>query len=397
MNKRKNTLRHPPKKNSYIPVILGITMLASTPVFAEWASVGLNTIVAEMSSQIPKHAADQAKDINSTSQSLRRNIDNSTESIVSALRVAVKQKAQASNQITDANTKNSQAIATGLQALIQSDAMKKAQFAYSGRTGQGFKSCEVLAENTNMSSANGQISGQAADLATRTTQVGGKLVGSQQEIIDERLNVHRSEFCTVAEAQSGQCTLSKLPGGDTNAALLFTSVTPGSKESLARHYVRENILGTPDKALSAGTARTPASKDYLQAINQKSALLAMPAYSLAVIDAQNTKSFKDPEGKMVSANELIDQTIGRYYGGAEAKKWQMSMAMQDPRGLLKESNIINGVSVYLDLQSYKQSLREEGLLSALLLAKAQPIKDDVKDKYGQSVKVKLAQTMPQFD
>jgi hypothetical protein len=74
----------------------------------------------------------------------------------------------------------------------------------------------------------------------------------------------------------------------------------------------------------------------------------------------------------------------------------MAMAMQDPRGLLKEANIINGVSVYLDLQTYKQSLREEGLLSALLLAKSQPIKDDVKTKYGQSVKVKLSQTMPQF-
>jgi len=35
-------------------------------------------------------------------------------------------------------------------------------------------------------------------------------------------------------------------------------------------------------------------------------------------------------------------------------------------------------------------------LSALLLAKSQPIKDDVKTKYGQSVKVKLSQTMPQF-
>ncbi len=44
------------------------------------------------------------------------------------------------------------------------------------------------------------------------------------------------------------------------------------------------------------------------------------------------------------------------------------MAMQDPRGLLKEANIINGVSVYLDLQTYKQSLREEGLLSALLFS-----------------------------
>lgn len=397
MKKRSNTLRRPTNKKNYVPVVFAVALVASSPVFAEWATVGLGTIMAEMSTQIPQHAADQAKDINSTSKTLRKNLDHSTESIVSALRVAIKQKAQASNQITDANTKNSQTIATGLQALIQSDAMKKAQFAYSGTTGQGFKSCEVLAENTNMSSANGQITGQAADMATRTTQVGGKLVGSQQEIINERLTVHKNEFCTVAEAQSGQCNLSKLPGGDTNASLLFTSVTPGSKEALARHYVRENILGTPDKALSAGAARTPAGEDYLQAINQKSALLAMPAYSLAVIDAQNTKSFKDIDGKMVSANDLIEQTVGRYYGGAEAKKWQMAMAMQDPRGLLKESNIINGVSVYLDLQSYKQSLREEGLLSALLLAKSQPIKDDVKAKYGQSMKVKLAQTMPQFN
>ncbi len=135
--------------------------------------------------------------------------------------------------------------------------------------------------------------------------------------------------------------------------------------------MRENILGTPDKSLSNRNGTYSSwSQDYLQATNQKTALLAMPAYSLAVIDAQNTKSFKDIDGKMVSANDLIDQTIARYYGGPEAKKWQMAMAMQDPCGLLKEANIINGVSVYLDLQTYKQSLREEGLLSALLLAKS---------------------------
>lgn len=396
MRKRKNTLRQPKGKSKFVPVILGATLVISSPVFAEWATVGLGTIMGEMSTQIPKHASDQAKDIQKVSQSTRRKLDDSTENIVAALKVAVKQKAQAANQITDASTKNTQTIASGIQALLQSDTMKKAQFAYGANTGQGFKSCEVLAENTNMSSASGQVIDQAADMATQTSQVGGKLVGSQQEVINQRLNVHKAEFCTVAEAQAGQCTLSKLPGGDTNASLLFKSVAPNSKEALARHYVRENILGTPDKSLSNATARTPAGQDYLQATNQKTALLAMPAYSLAVIDAQNTKSFKDIDGKMVSANDLIDQTIARYYGGPEAKKWQMAMAMQDPRGLLKEANIINGVSVYLDLQTYKQSLREEGLLSALLLAKSQPIKDDVKTKYGQSVKVKLSQTMPQF-
>lgn len=384
-------------KSKLIPVVILSTLVVSSPVFAEWATVGLMTITQQMSTQIPKHAADTVSNIQTTSTTLRTNLDLSTESIVSALKVAIKQKAQAANQITDANTKNTQSIASGIQALLQSENMKKSYLAFSGTTGQGFKSCEVVAENTNVAGANKDIIAQAAGIATQTSQVGGKLVGSQQDVINERLNVHKNEFCTVAEAQAGQCNLSNLPGGDTNASLLFTPVTPGSKEALARHYVRENILGTPDKSLSAAAARTPAGQDYLQATNQKSALLAMPAYSLAVIDAQNTKSFKDIDGKMVSANELIDQTVARYYGGSEAKKWQMAMAMQDPRGLLKEGNIINGVSVYLDLQSYKQSLREEGLLAALALAKAQPIKEDVKAKYGQSMKVKLAQTMPQFD
>lgn len=368
--------------------------LVSSPVWAEWATVGLMTITNQMNQLIPQHAQDQANNINKTSQALSQNIDASTEALTAALKVAIKQKALASNQIVESNTRNTQTIASALQSLIQFNRMKDASWAYGANTGQGFKSCEVLAENQNTASAAKQTQINAADIATKTSQTGGKLVGSQEEVINERLTVHQKEFCTVSEAQAGICTLSKIPGGDTNAGLLFVPVEENSKASLARHYVRENILGVPDKALSSGAARTPAAQDYLVATNQKSAILAMPAYSLATIDAQNTRSFKDKDGKMVSANELMDQTIARYYGGAEAQNWQKSMAMQDPRGLLKESNIIGGVTVYLSFQNYKQSLREEALLSSLLLAKSIPVKQDLKSKYQSSTKVKLAQTMP---
>ena len=125
MRKRKNTLRQPKGKSKFVPVILGATLVISSPVFAEWATVGLGTIMSEMSSQIPKHASNQANDIQQVSQSTRRKLDDSTENIVAALKVAVKQKAQAANQITDATTKNTQTIASGIQALLQSDTMKK--------------------------------------------------------------------------------------------------------------------------------------------------------------------------------------------------------------------------------------------------------------------------------
>lgn len=399
---KKRNHRHIQKQRStgkrglrYSPFIIAGVLL-STSVFAEWATVGLMTITQEMSTQIPAHSTKTVANINTTSATLKTNIDLTTDRLTEALKVAVKQRALTSNQIQDSNTRNTQTTATAIQGVLQSIKMKERFMAFSPETGQGFRSCEVLAENQNAAAANSSTERTASSMSTQTTQVGGKLVGSQTDIIKQRLEVHKKEFCTVSEAQAGQCDLSKLPGGDTNASLLFTPAAPGSKEALARHYVRENILGTPSKALTSSAARTPAGQDYLMATNQKSALLAMPAYSLAVIDAQNTQSFKDIDGKMVSANELIDKTVGRYYGGEDAKKWQTSMAIQDQRGLLKESNIISGVSAYLGLQTYKQSLREEALLSSLLLAKGRPVQQDVDKKFAHSSKAKLTQTMPRF-
>ncbi|WP_228201060.1 hypothetical protein [Acinetobacter sp. FDAARGOS_559] len=83
-----------------------------------------------------------------------------------------------------------------------------------------------------------------------------------------------SYFCTQAEASLGLCTVSKLAGGDTNAALLFQPAKPNSLEAEARRTLRGNILGSPDVALNAVNGMTPRGQQYLFALNRKTALQA---------------------------------------------------------------------------------------------------------------------------
>ena len=123
-------------------------------------------------------------------------------------------------------------------------------------------------------------------------------------------------------------------------------------------------------------------------------MLAFPAYSLAIIEAQNLKQFADEKGDLKSANDILEKTVARYYGGQEALEWQKSMITQEPRGLLVEAARIEGLEVWMDQQSYEQSLRMEGLLATLVLATAEPFKQKTKEAEARAISLQTKISLP---
>ncbi|WP_228267470.1 hypothetical protein [Acinetobacter baumannii] len=102
---------------------------------------------------------------------------------------------------------------------------------------------------------------------------------------------------------------------------------------------------------------TPRGQQYLFALNRKTALQAFPAYSLAAIDAANLQTIKNEAGELRSPNQMIDETIGRYYGTDEAKKFQATMMNQSARGLLVELARQRGAAIWLLNEDYERGLR----------------------------------------
>lgn len=318
-----------------------------------------------------------------TQANLLTGIQNNTRQITSAISVAVTQSSAGATQIIDARKNAAQGLSTAIQAVSQQDRIIDTVLAY-GSTGQGYNPCKVLIGNVSLSKGQQDSRNTAAKMVNNTSTGTGRLVRDINQVNKETVQRHRELFCTEDEANKGLCTVSKLAGGDTNGALLFQPAAINSLEAEARKSLRGNILGSPDIGLNNVSGMTPQGQQYLFTLNRKTALQAFPAYSLASIDAANLQTIKSDSGVMKSPNQMIDESIGRYYGTDEAKKWQATMMNQSTRGLMVELAKQKGAAIWLLNEDYERGLRLEGNLASLLLISADEASKITKKSY-QSV------------
>ena len=129
--------------------------------------------------------------------------------------------------------------------------------------------------------------------------------------------------------------------------------------------------------------------------NRKTALAAFPAYSLAHLQAMTEvrDDLKDAQGKSVSPQEMLFNTIARYYGTEESVEWQKSMMQQRPRGLLVELAKIEGLAAYMDYQRHLTNQRMGGNLAALALAETIPMEDRMIEQHRRMMKSSATATV----
>ncbi len=384
-SKRRN--RHGSNKNTFRKNLITVTLIAVGSVGAiSIAAIGANVgaIATSANQSAANLSAQITQGITAFSTSTVTSITQATNQTTSAIQVATAQEAASAQAMAESSTKVAQKEATVRNALRMQDLIIKNYKNFSAKSGQGFKACKVVAENKGMDSAQTQTKYLAAGLEAKTLQ-SITMTADLSTDIYTKYNISANEFCP---AGSTYCTPSTtLQGADLNAASLFMPASTDSKEKLARTLYREHLLGVNQQApQSAAQANSPAGQMALYESNRQAALLSPAAYSLAYIDAQNTKTIVR-DGVKYSANELIDQTVSKYYGGAEAKEWQASMLTQEPRGLLVEAARLGGLTVWLNNEIYQQSLRKEANLAAILIATAQPISKNVLDQ-GQKLQAR---------
>ncbi|EIP5862349.1 hypothetical protein ACWJKU_00625 (plasmid) [Methylocaldum sp. MU1018] len=300
------------------------------------------------------------------------------EQIISSVAVATKQEALSANIVSDGTRQAAEQLVNAVRAQRQSDQVATAYLNYNPATGQGYDPCGTNAKNKTMDIAFESAAVQAKTTVGMTDVAPGRLVNSTAQAMQARLDTHRSKFCTAAEASAGLCSASQLPGGDTNAALLFDAAPAGSLQTEARYAYIQHVLGAPDQKLEKSAGGTPAGEAFMVVKNRKDALLSVPAYSLAMIDAANTQSAQFG-GK--SPNEVLKLRVNQYFGGKEAEQWSGSMARQTQRGLLVEAAKMAGLEVWIHHKQYEQNQRLEANLAALLLASADKLSGPLEAQY----------------
>lgn len=371
-------------KKAKIAILAGSISLP----FVAYAAVGVNIGVVQTQIQMlvtntlktsSMESANTTRKITTditkfTADHTKRIFDNTNE-ITDAIKVATKQEAMSAQAMAEINTKSTQTLNSANQAVQNQTAVIEATKNF-GANGQGYGACAVYAKNTSLDKAANHVDKNAAQIEATTvgTNISSPDANTAQA---ERVRIQREEFCSSTQAGT-VCEASDLPAGDMNAAVYMGPANKGSKEQLAKKMFRENLLNSPTPALgSPDTINSPQGQEHVYQTTRQAAIMGAATHSLSYIDAQNLRSI-ERDGKMFSANELINDTVGRYYGGEEAKKWQASMIAQEPRGLLVEAARIHGLGTWLSNRVYKQNLRMEANLASILLTTAEPVAKDVR-------------------
>jgi len=363
------------QKNKIITAALLSTILSSGVAYA--ALYGFGPAESWTNQQIARLTSTTSRKITSFENTFSTQMQLKSEQVVSAVAVATKQEALSSHIVSNGIRQASQQFVNALRAQNQNEQIVMTYLNYNPATGQGFDPCGTNAKNQTMDRAFDSAAMHAKTTLSMIDVAPGRLVDSNIQAMQTRIDNHRQKFCTESEANAGLCTISELPGGDTNAALLFDSAPIDSLQTQARQAYIQHVLGSPDQKLSLSAGNTPAGEAFLVAKNRKDTLLSIPAYSLAMIDASNTQS-NQFDGK--SPNEILKLRVNQYFGGKEAEQWSASMARQSQRGLLVEATKMAGLEVWIHHKQYEQNQRLEANLAALLLVStdklfAEPLKN----------------------
>lgn len=275
-----------------------------------------------------------------------------TEQFISALKVVTKQVQLSSDKKAASSVEVEQANAAVVKEIADKELVDKVVLDFMS---QGFDPCGQSKITKKLALAEVTARQGAAERTRSEVEGTGGRYGDVAEAIRGREEQHQKLFCTQEEVNAGLCSsVGKIPGGDSNAALLFSR--DKSPEAIAaKNAVINNIIGLPDNPLPSGAVGTPEGDAYLLEKKKKDAFMGFAAYSLKSIQTDN-EQYRD----------VLDERIGQYFGTARATEWAKSQASQAPRGILVDLLKIQGLNVKLRERRLREGLRMEANVAALL-------------------------------
>lgn len=379
MSKRQRQHRHKKQSNTSFKIALGLAAVTPLLVAAYgWEPSATSSTVTNGLAQLDSTVL--GKVMNQT-QSYTTTIKDNTSVLNEAIKTSITQEALSAQQVSAADKDARQMAVAVTQAQKISDDLIDVRLNYGAATGQGHDVCQVYTENSQLDNAI-----QSVDVATRQKvleldNAPGRVASDNMAALEHRQEIHADNFCSPEEVENGQCeAASTVAGADSNADVLFTSSKPGTKVSAAKAAVRQNILGSPTLSVPEGTAGSIPGQAYLANVNQKTALSAFPAYSLAYLESMSEvrDDLKTDEGLAQSPNDILFNTVTRYYGGPDSKEWTKSMISQQPRGLMVELAKMEGLGAWMDHQEYLANQRLEGNIAAMTLTTALPMEETLR-------------------
>lgn len=286
------------------------------------------------------------------------------ESIVSAMKVLTKQSSVSANMVAENIVKSAQTEAAFEQAEKQKQRIIDANENH-GVAAQGYKVCTVLSQRKQVEKTVQNNKKSVPDLVSNTIYAQPGAYGNPYLVQQEMNSNHSAKYCTPEQAASGYCDrVTEEAGWDMQMSTLFTPTVEGSTVFDAQNALINNMVGLPDTAIPKSMQGTPMASRYLDAKQNKDALISPALYSLKSIQAEFAGISTTDSATKISPIRAIDEQVKRYLGsGKEYLEWNKVLVGASEPGVMKEILQIQALELYLKVRQYHQYEREEMLVA----------------------------------
>lgn len=288
------------------------------------------------------------------------------ERVQSALKVLTKQMALSADQQAAVEIAAKKGQAEYLNELANRKAIFETTLDYSMATGQGFDPCGELARSKNVALAVGEANHDMQEKVIREIDAApGRLVANQASVVNDRINLARTTYCTADEARMGVCQgAGPMAGKDVDVANFFTSYDEGTPQTNAKDALLNYMYGLPYQTLPKDVATSPQGQAFMDAKRNEDAFSSVSAASLKTIQSW-TEGRVDGSAHSDSVLDALAKKVDTYAGGDNYAEWEKTQASQSERGLLVEYAKMSATELYmLDLE-YQQQGRIEANIAAL--------------------------------
>lgn len=267
------------------------------------------------------------------------------EQLISAIKVATRQKSASSGRGAAYGKSTAQAVAQVYASQTAAERIREAHETY-GPQGQAVGSCDFIEKL------------QGADVAINS-------------IPEKASEIARDGSIYSAPGSTMQ------PGEAVAIALRYDVPEAVSAEAFTSHETSDalktafmnNVIGFPPVKPS-GLGSTTDRLAMMQA-RRAEAVRSPAIVSLAAIRAaQESSGHYGSSSGGLSADEYLDWLISRYGGGSEYEQWSAALVTKSEVGLLKEQVRLRGINLMLENASSSSDDRRQAMIAAMLASEA---------------------------
>lgn len=279
--------------------------------------------------------------------SVARESQITTEQVISAIRVATRQRALNSTREAEFQRASAKGVAQAFASQRAAEQVRRAHETY-GPAGQAVGACEAVAQIQRVGSAFGSVQDRASEILS-----GGAIFGGPGE-------------ARSAGQAAGQVLAQDQPEAVSAEAFLDPETPPELRDAFMN-----NVIGLPLEK-PQGNERV---SDRLELVQDRriEAVRAPARLSLAVIRAASDDGghFDTDEGaETLSSMSAADWLISQYGGGREYEEWSAALVTKSHVGLLKEAARLRAIQLMLNNVRQGSADRRQVIISALIGAEA---------------------------